>query len=103
MKIKLLDTRLLIMGVLFVLTIMYMTTTSIELIDYNTATFVSKLQGEEVVDQLMDNVKLFENTADSIADDKDIINNLNNIAQYGYKDEYVTEIKNNNIVYYYKL
>ncbi|OON90787.1 MAG: hypothetical protein ATN33_02235 [Epulopiscium sp. Nele67-Bin001] len=100
MKIKLLNTKLLILALIFVVAIMNMTVSSIDLIDYNTAAFVSDLQGTEVVVGLHENMELLQNTACALAEDRDIVRNLMEIESQGYSLKNIDNISNSIHNYY---
>ncbi len=101
MKVKLIDFKLLGLGIIFIVVVLYMTITSIGLIDDNTAEFISNMQGEDVYVNLMSNVSILKDTASSLAADTDIVNTLQRISNYGYRigDEEILQDNINNFLY----
>ncbi|OOB78658.1 MAG: hypothetical protein BEN18_06575 [Epulopiscium sp. Nuni2H_MBin001] len=96
MKIKLLDARLLILGAVFFVVVFYMTVTSIDLIDENTAYFVSDMQAVDIMAQFSEDIKLLKDTANAVAADKDIISALQSAAEEGgYNDEILNDLNDN--------
>ncbi|OOB78669.1 MAG: hypothetical protein BEN18_06630 [Epulopiscium sp. Nuni2H_MBin001] len=92
MKIKVFDIKFLLLAILFAIIIVYMTVSSIDLIDNNSASFVSRLQGEELVVNLQNDMEILKSTAESIANDNRIINALNQGVQSVYIEEICASI-----------
>ncbi|OON91195.1 MAG: hypothetical protein ATN34_00350 [Epulopiscium sp. Nele67-Bin002] len=81
MKMKLGDAKLLLLGALFILVVIYMTITSIALIDNTTASFISDMQGDDIIFQFLDDLELLKDTGDVLASSDVIIKASQNISQ----------------------
>ncbi|OON92289.1 MAG: hypothetical protein ATN34_00665 [Epulopiscium sp. Nele67-Bin002] len=95
MKVKVADSKLLILFAIFISVVVYMTITSIGLIDNTTASFIGDMQSEDIVFQLLDDINLLKETTNAIAEDKDIIEALQFIDENGYTDEYAQILRDN--------
>ncbi|OOB78657.1 MAG: hypothetical protein BEN18_06570 [Epulopiscium sp. Nuni2H_MBin001] len=95
MKIKLVDSKLLLLGAIFAVVVWYMTITSIDLIDDNTAYFVSSMQADDTINKLYNNLTLLYDTAEAIASDKDIVECLQQINTDGTSDEMISTLWDN--------
>ncbi|OOB79379.1 MAG: hypothetical protein BEN18_04115 [Epulopiscium sp. Nuni2H_MBin001] len=87
MKIKLADSKLLILVAIFIFIISLMTIRSINRIDDNAAEFISNLQAEDVTIQFNSVMELLKDTADAMGNDKDTIEAIQHITQHGFTDE----------------
>ncbi|OON98854.1 MAG: hypothetical protein ATN35_03400 [Epulopiscium sp. Nele67-Bin004] len=88
MKIKLIDSKFLIVGLLFISVVIYMTTTSIAIISNNSSQFISDMQAEDIIIDLFDDIDLLKDTANSLADHKEIISTLQDAKTNGYSTQY---------------
>ncbi len=87
MKIKLADSKLVALGVVFVCVVLYMTITSISLIDNSTAHFIGDMQSEDTVTKFQNDITLLLDTADALSGDKEILEALQYANDFGYNDE----------------
>ncbi|OOB77985.1 MAG: hypothetical protein BEN18_09000 [Epulopiscium sp. Nuni2H_MBin001] len=92
MKNKIIDLKLLILGVLFIAVVIYMTISSIMLIDNNTARSISGMQSDEAISQLKKDIELLKNTTTVLADDYNLVETLKRLAEVGRNDNDVNRL-----------
>ncbi|OOB79000.1 MAG: hypothetical protein BEN19_08250 [Epulopiscium sp. Nuni2H_MBin003] len=87
MKIKLIDSKIFIVVIIFIISVIYMTNSAINSIDNSNVDFISKIQAEDVISQLEWDLHLLHDTVNILAEDTYIIDTLTQIKNEGYTSD----------------
>ncbi len=95
MKLKFTDPKLIAILLLFITTVLYITLTSLSLIDNNTAKFITTMQSDDVKEQFNSKLDLLKATSQSLANNNLIVETLQKVNEEGYTQEDIDLISYN--------
>ncbi|OOB76864.1 MAG: hypothetical protein BEN19_03670 [Epulopiscium sp. Nuni2H_MBin003] len=84
MKVKVVDSKILGLGIVFIAVVAYMTIASIGLMNKNTAVFISEMQTSDLIVQFDENLELLKSVSESLAENKIIIDIMQKANTYDY-------------------
>ncbi len=93
MKIKLADSKLVALALAIIVSVIYMTNITTEVIDDNTVSFVSIMQSNDVMSHLMEDLQLLLDTVNVIAQKDEIQQTLVDVKNNGYTQQYGDTLK----------